>query len=149
MSSTPQEFPQATLPQSDVSMPGYEPGYTLFDAVAVGLATFFGTPVAGGFLMMLNESRLGRTGRGVATFVGTIVLTALVILVGWNIPTGASSVIALMLVFAMRYTATGLQGKSVDEHVKRGGRLGSRWVAFGIGIVFLAVLFGGVFTWCF
>jgi hypothetical protein len=149
MSSTPQEFPQATLPQNDVSAPGLglgiSPGYTLFDAVAVGLATFFGTPVAGGLLMMLNESRLGRTGRGVALFVGTIVLTGLVILVGWNIPTGASSAIALALVIAMRYTATGLEGKAVDEHVKRGGQLGSRWVAFGIGVLFLALLFGGVF----
>lgn len=144
MSSIPREFPPAVVPQPTSLVPS--PGYTLFDATAVGLATFFGTPVAGGFLMMLNDSRLGRTGRGVLTLIAAIVVTALVVLAGWNVPASGSSVFAIVLIIGMRYAAAGLQGKAVEEHVRRGGRLGSRWAASGIGLLFLAVIFSVVFA---
>ena len=124
---------------------GPTPAYTLFDANAVSLATFFGSPVAGACLMALNDRRLGRAGRAVTTLVLAVAVTALVVLLGWNIPQGFSAPIAIALVFAMRYIALSQQGAAVKDHLQRGGRLGSKWSAFGVGMAFLTAIFAVVF----
>lgn len=141
MSSISQGFPQVSDPNS----PGARNDFTLFDAGAVGLATFFGTPVAGATLMLVNDRRLGRGGRGILTLLLAMVVTGLVVLVGWNIPQGVSSVFALILVVLMAQTARWLQGAAVQQHVQAGGRVGSRWTAFGVGICYLVLIFGTVF----
>jgi len=124
---------------------GPTPAYTLFDANAVSLATFFGTPVAGASLMALNDRRLGRGGRAVTTLVLAVAATALVVLLGWNMPQGLSAPIAIALVVAMRYFALYQQGAAVKDHLQQGGRLGSRWVAFWVGLAFLVAIFAVVF----
>ena len=133
------------MPFAEESHPEPTPAYTLFDANAVSLATFLGTPVAGASLMALNDRRLGRAGRAVTTLVLAVAVTALVILLGWNIPQGFSAPIAIALVVAMRYIALSLQGAAVKDHLQRGGRLGSKWTAFGVGMAFLIAFFAVVF----
>ena len=120
---------------------GPPPTYTLFDANAVGTATFFGTPVMGCYLMAVNYRRLGQAGRAATTLILGIAVTGLVILLGWNLPQPADLPIALVLVFATRWSAQTLQGAAVKDHVQRGGRVGSRWTAFWAGTAFLVVLF--------
>ena len=122
------------------------PTYKLFDANAVGTATFFGTPVMGCTLMALNDHRMGQSGRAMQTLVAGIAVTGAVIYFGWNLPQAASLPIALALVFGMRLAAQNLQGPAVEQHVQFGGQLGSRWTAFGLGIAFSAVLFAAVFV---
>jgi hypothetical protein len=117
----------------------------LFDAGAVGMATFFGTPAAGFSLMALNYLRLGKTRNAVFALGFGIAVTGLVILLGWNLPQAASLPIALALVFGTRWSAQTLQGAAVQDHIVRGGRLGSKWTAFWIGAAFLVVVFGGIF----
>lgn len=138
MSSFPQQLPQDPIAQNP-------PAYTLFDANAVALATFFGSPVAGATLMAVNDTRLGRGGRAISVLLLTILATALVVFLGWNIPQGFNVPISLALMFAMKGVAKATQGKAVTEHVQRGGRLGSKWTAFWIALAFLVVLFGGIF----
>jgi hypothetical protein len=125
---------------------GPPPTYTLFDANAVGTATFFGTPVMGCYLMAVNYRRLGLAGRAATALILGIAVTGLVILLGWNLPQPVSLPIALVLVFATRWSAQTLQGTAVKDHLKRGGRLGSRWMAFWFGTAFLAALFAGIFA---
>jgi hypothetical protein len=91
--------------------------------------------------MALNDRRLGRAGRGVTSLVLAVAVTALVVLLGWNIPQGFSAPIAIALVVAMRYIALSQQGAAVEDHLHRGGRLGSKWSAFGVGMAFLAGIF--------
>jgi hypothetical protein len=134
----PQELPP-------VSKPPQLPACTLFDANAVALATLFGTPVAGATLMLINDRRLGRVGRGIAIFVIAVVVTAGTIAIGWNIPRGATSVIGLVLLLGMQRLAASLQGAAVDEHMQRGGRAGSNWAALGVGAAYFAALFAIVF----
>jgi hypothetical protein len=139
MSSIPQELPPvSTSPQPPV-------GFTLFDANAVALATLFGTPVAGATLMLINDRRLGRMGRGIAIFAIAVVVTAGTIAIGWNMPRGATSVIGLVLLLGMRRLAAALQGAAVNEHMQRGGRAGSKWAALGVGAAYFAALFAIVF----
>ena len=125
---------------------GPPPTYTLFDANAVGTATFFGTPVMGAWLMAVNYRRLGQMGHATTTLILGIAVTGLVILLGWNLPQPADLPIALVLVFATRWGAQSLQGTAVKDHVKRGGRLGSKWTAFWLGTAFLVALFAVIFV---
>ena len=122
------------------------PTYALFDSNAVAAATLLGTPAAGASLMALNYRRLGHGMKAMNTLLIGIVVTALVILIGWNLPRAACSVIGFALLFGIRRIAQVLQGPAVKEQVARGGRLGSRWAALGLGAAFLAVLFGGIFV---
>lgn len=121
------------------------PTYTLFDANGVAGATLFGTPVAGGSLMALNYRRLGQGFKAMITLIITFAVTTLAILIGWNLPRGASFPIGLALLFGMRWSAQHLQNSAVKEHVERGGRLGSNGAAFGLGAVACAAIFLALF----
>jgi hypothetical protein len=136
MSSIPQ-VPQSPVSQAQALTP--TPAYTLFDSNAVGLATFFGWPVAGATLMLVNDIRLGRAGRGILVLFAAIVVTGLTILVGWNIPHGGSWIFVLLLLLLMGFVARKVQGAAVAEHLQRGGKLGSKWTAFWVGMAFFAV----------
>ena len=130
---------------ADQTFSGPTPAYTLFDANSVGLATLFGGPVAGSFLMFLNYRRLKQTGKAVMALIIGIIVTGLAILIGWNLPKGATFPIALALLFGTKWVAQSLQGATVKYHVEHGGRLGSRGTAFASGLGFMAALFAIVF----
>jgi hypothetical protein len=136
MSSIPQP-----ISQSPILLDPAAPAYKLFDPTAVSLATFFGTPVAGATLMFVNDRRMHRTTGSSIILLGSIVVTGAIILLAWNIPQAVSSVFAILLVIAMRYVAAAFQGKAIAEHVARGGKLASKWAAFGVGVIFLVVIF--------
>jgi len=129
------------------ALPTRTANYPLFDSNAVGIATFFGSPVAGGALMAWNYQRLGETGKAALTIVLAAVVTGLVVLVGWNLNRGFTTVIGLVLFIAMQRLAKALQGPAVSLHVQDGGRLGSKWTAFWLGIAFLALIFGVAFAY--
>jgi hypothetical protein len=119
------------------AFPRRSPNYPLFDANAVGLATFFGSPVVGSGLMAWNYRQMGETGKAV--------LTVLVVLATWNVKPGATGVLGLVLFIAMQQIAKLLQGRAVSAHVQEGGALGSKWTAFWLGIAFLVLVFVVVF----
>ena len=124
--------------------PGRE--YRLFDAGAVGLAAFICTPLAGTILMAVNYRRLGRTGKGVVTVILGLIASTLTILIkwNWNKPWGSLGSLALGTLFLIGtwQTAKKVQGKAIEEHIARGGQLGSRSTAFLVAIATLAALFG-------
>ncbi len=118
--------------------------YKLFDANAVALATFLGTPLAGCLLMAINYHRLGHNARAVITLFVGILLTVLLIFIGWTIK--ATIPIAMAIVFVARWSAEKLQGPALEIHLNQGGLSSSRWIAFWIGIIFLILLFSLIFA---
>ena len=122
------------------------PHFTLFDAQSVTIATLFGTPVAGSVLMAVNDKRLGAAGKGYLLILAALVVTGIVCLAGYSLPAGATTPIAIALLIGMRYTAVKMQGPIIAAHVATGGKLGSRWVAFGLGVFFMIVLFLAIFV---
>ncbi|MEO6964535.1 MAG: hypothetical protein ABI076_01390 [Acidobacteriaceae bacterium] len=130
----------------DQALPGTAPSYTLFDSRAVALATLFGTPAAGSSLMAINYRRLGQPSKGVIALVIGLAVTGLVILISWHLSQSLTFPIALVLLFAMQRIALALQGPAVREHVQRGGQLGSKWRAFGMGAAWFTVILLAVFT---
>lgn len=134
---------EQTIPEQ--ALTGTTPSYTLFDSGAVALATLFGTPVAGSSLMALNYRRLGQAGKGAIALALGCAVTGLVIVLTRHLPQSVSFPIALALLFGMQRSALALQGPAVKEHLQRGGHLGSKWGAFGLGLAFLAALFAVIF----
>ena len=128
-------------------VPVRAPGYRLFDSGAVGLGTFFGSPVVGGLLMASNYRHWGQMGKAVLTVVVTTAVTALIVLATWNLKPGATGIFGVLLFIAMQQIAKLLQGKAVEAHVREGGVLGSKWIAFWMGIAFLVVVFVVIFAY--
>jgi hypothetical protein len=133
----------------DAASPQTGPAYTLFDSTSVGLATFFGTPMAGAGLMALNYRRMGKRSGAIAAFVVGLAMTGLAILLGARISPGVSTAAGIGLLVATIRTAKALQGAAVDEHLRQRGQLGSRWTAIGLGVAVLAIICGGVFLAAF
>src|ERR1039458_5994204 len=119
------------------------PAYTLFNADSVGMATFLGTPIAGSILMAVNYRRLGKGSQAAASLAIGLLVTALAILGGSLLPQAVSAGIAVGLFLAARAAAKGLQGMAVEQHVREGGKLGSKWMAAGLGLGLLAIIVGG------
>jgi len=127
-------------PSLQYPYPAAPPAYRLYDSRGVGLATFFGSPLAGAFLMAANYNRLGKSNNGVLAVALGAIATALLVCVGFSQSSGAS-ILGIACFVATLQIAKWLQGAAVDEHVAHGGALESKWKAFWIGIATLAVLF--------
>ena len=113
------------------------PTYKLYDSGAVALASFLGGPIPGTILMALNYRRLGRPYHalfaimaGWSAFLGAVLL-------GNVLPHGTTTGIGIGLSAATWRTAQTLQGHDIDQHINRGGQVGTRWVGTGIGSLFL------------
>src|ERR1017187_2836908 len=129
------------VPGGEVSPPPIPP-YTLFNADSVGLATFLGTPIAGGILMAVNYRRLGKGSKAAAVLVVALLVTALALAFGFLVPRGPSALVAVGLFLGARAAAKALQSTAVEQHVQQGGKLGSKWAAAGLGIALLAIVVG-------
>lgn len=120
------------------------PAYTLFDAKSVTIATLLGAPVAGTILMAVNYRRLGKEVNAAVAFLAGLAVTILAIVSGNLIPAGMLYAVPVILLVVTRGIAQATQGPAVQQHVSSGGKLGSRWIAFGIGIGSLVVIVAGV-----
>ena len=118
----------------------------LFDHRAVAVATFFGSPMAAGILMAINYRRLGETKAAVLMTSAGIAVTAAVLLLAFEDSSGWTKGLPVGLMLAIMYTAKWLQGPAIEQHLLNGGRLASRWAAFGIGVASLVVVLGVVFA---
>ncbi len=127
-----------------------KPEYRLFDAAAVGTATFV-CPPAGVMLIALNYVRLGSAGRAILAIVLGSIVVALNIAVKltWNTSSGslerleydAFEILFLAATWYLTWRiAKEEQGDAVARHAARGGRLGSTGAAVCVGIASWAVL---------
>ncbi|MGC2108222.1 MAG: hypothetical protein WA655_01815 [Candidatus Korobacteraceae bacterium] len=132
-------------PGDSVSLREVVPAYTLYDWVSVGIAAFLGTLVGGTALMALNYRRLGKQREAIWALALGVFATACAFAVGPWLPSWAPGVVAIGLFVGTMNSAKVLQSAAVGRHVSSGGALGSRWIAFGLGVALMAITFGGVF----
>jgi hypothetical protein len=130
-------------PTGPVAVPEPVPNYTLFDSTSVAIATLLGSPIAGTGLMALNYRRLGKKNAAITTLAIGIAATGMAIAFGNRVPTYATTGVAVGLLVTTMNLAKSLQGPAVQQHVLRGGPLGSRWAAAGLGVILMVVIFGG------
>jgi len=129
----------------------HERKFRLFDADAVAIAAFICSPLAGTILIAVNYVRLGKYGRGVVAVILGLLATTTTFLIKWNLnkPFGSLASFALVILFFIGtwQIAKEVQGRIIEEHTVRGGQLGSRSAAIGVGIgtlVALVVVIGTV-----
>ena len=124
---------------SGVALPGQL--VALYNANQVALATFCGTVLAGAILMTLNERRVGRASAGWAILGGGVIVSGLLFGVAFLLPENVPSLpISIGPIVAMRFFAQKRQGMFVNEHLMLGGKKGSGWAAFGIGMACLVAI---------
>ena len=70
----------------------------------------------------------------------SVVVTCLVVIAAQFLPSSLSPVVVIGMLFATGSTASLFQGTAIEEHKRLGGKLASRWVAFGIGLMVIAGL---------
>ena len=127
-------MPPTDLPSHRTNTP-QEPLYSVW---AVVLATFLGSPFAGGVLLSMNCRRLSQPGAVRDIFIWTGLLTIGSLLLSRLIPQEQRMIEALLVglqVFVMYFLATRLQGRALALHLQQGGALASYWSAIAIGIV--------------
>jgi hypothetical protein len=123
------------------------PEYALYDAGSVRVAAIFGGPLAGTSVMAINYNRHGERGKAFAALAWGIALTGLSVVPGYfiTIPSGAQTGIAVAMAMAIGGYAQSSQGGMIEKHRELGGRIASRWAAFGIGLIFLGLVLGTIF----
>ncbi|KJK00908.1 hypothetical protein UB43_10900 [Pseudomonas sp. 21] len=138
MTDTPQDnpfqTPTAVLQDTATTATG-EPLYRL---AAVGIATFFGTPIAGAWVIVQNLKALGRRHESRNIWLMGIGLTLAILVLGYFLPENTSGTpIAVGTVVGMYYLAKQTFGVTVERHLVAGGQWRSNWRAFGISLLFL------------
>ncbi len=119
----------------------------IFTNTAISLSTFFGGPLAAGFLISLNYKTFGNENAARnSIFIGvisTILLFAVIFLIPENIinnipkslfPTIYTTVIAVLVKM--------LQGKNINEFLANNGQKASIWLAMGYGFLGFIIISG-------
>lgn len=110
----------------------------LFKLGGIGLATFIGSPIAGGILIGLNERAIDRPGRFWPAVGMAVAATAGFMLLAFLLPEQVPAVVfTIAQVFAMTAIARHWQGKPIDARIAAGLPMRSNWAAFGIGLLVL------------
>lgn len=151
MTTTPQENPFQTPTAALQDGPAVVTGEPLYRLAAVGIATFFGTPLAGAWVMMQNLKALGRFDEVRKAWMMGLGFTIGIFVIGYFLPDNISGTpMAIASVVGMHQFAKQTFGASLEQHLAGGGQWRSNWRAFGVSLLILAavmaVVFGGAFV---
>lgn len=117
----------------------------LFSQSSIALATYFGGPIAAGYLIKKNFDAYDQKDNGNKAFIIGIVATIVIFVGIYFIPEAVLDKIPNLLIPAI-YTGIiyliveKIQGKWLKDHKAEGGVFHSGWKATGIGAIFLVIL---------
>jgi len=117
----------------------------LYSQKAIGIATFFGGPMAAGYLVKKNYQALGQESYAKKAFLIGIVSTLLLFAGIFSIPESIIDKIPNAIIPAI-YTGIiyliveKLQGQNLKEHLEYGREFNSAWKAAGIGAISMTIL---------
>lgn len=134
-------------PESKLSESNDE-GFKLYKVSGVGVATFMGSFMAGGFLISQNYKRLGDHDKASKALQYSVLATVVLITCIFLIPDDVyipNSVFTIPQIVVMVYLAKAYQAKDIEEHIEKGGLMYSNWKAFGIGLLAAIVLIAFIF----
>lgn len=146
----------------DASLDDPDPSGPLDDAPASALlvhkmyspkqvlgATFFGSVLAGAWLMAKNYTAMGQDDKFGVTLAGGVGALVMVLGLSWIVPEELPGMtISLPVAFGAFAMAKSLQGDAFERHQMEGGQKHSNWRVAGICVVALiitmAIIFGAV-----
>lgn len=117
----------------------------LYSQKAIGIATFFGGPMAAGYLVKKNYESFGQESHAKKAFFIGIISTLLLFAGVFSIPEHIIDKIPNAIIPAI-YTGIiyliveKLQGQNLKEHLESGNLFHSTWKAVGIGIVNMIII---------
>ncbi|EAR6585331.1 hypothetical protein FHE25_21715 [Salmonella enterica] len=114
------------------------PVYKLYNVLAVGFASYFGTCIAGGFLMSINWMRLGFPKKSIMTMLISCLVLFFIFLFQTKIfPYIPSVIINFPSVFLFMLWSHLSQGKLLKIHIQQMGVMESGWKVLAISIIFM------------
>lgn len=126
----------------------------LYSQRAIGIATFFGGPLAAGILVRRNYINLGNESYGKHALSIGIIST--IILFGglFSIPEHVldqmpGSILPAIYTIIIYFTVDKFQGKQLKEHKNGNGVFYSAWKATGVGFVCMLLIIAGVFGYVY
>lgn len=143
MESNPYAPPKAIVADTVETLPSEIPPQTQFYSVGqIALATFLGTPLAGGWLIARNYKALGQTDKARQNLFWCIVGTLALFAIGYVLPEKNSPniFIAVVPVIAVRSWADAQFRKLLGQHRAADGKFYSWWRAAGAGVLCLAII---------
>ncbi|MFR0691680.1 hypothetical protein ACLUTX_19945 [Enterobacterales bacterium AE_CKDN230030158-1A_HGKHYDSX7] len=151
MTDTQQENPFQTPTAVLQEGPAAATGEPLYRLAAVGIATFFGTPIAGAWVMMQNLKALGCLEEVRKAWMMGLGFTIGIFVIGYFLPDNISGApMSIATVVGMYQFAKQTFGVALEQHAAGGGQWRSNWRAFGVSLLILAavmaVIFGGAFV---
>lgn len=135
----PFQPPQADLQVASSAQP-------LYSLAGIGLATFFGTPLAGAWLLAHDLKALGKHDRLPMLWGLSVALLVATLVLAFVLPEEVPALpFAIAQLFAMMALARHLIEAEIKHHVAAGGVFLSNWRAVGIGLLvtlgFAALMF--------
>ncbi len=114
--------------------------YPLYKITGIGLASFFGSSLAGGYLASKNLKALGREEEAKKVLLMSLAITVAIIVAIFiisefiDIPSSSLSVVhvVIMVQLSKKWFASELQ-----NHIDDGGETYSNWRAFGLSLLVL------------
>jgi hypothetical protein len=143
--AAPTQDPIVVGPGMGPAVPPDGPG-KLYTPAQVGIAAFFGLPVAGGLALASTLRRLGRRAEATKVLVLATAATGLLVLLAVVTPSNLHvSYGDLLGTYWLHRWAKRSIGPAVEAHKAAGGKLRSGWSAFGLGLASIAafMLAGG------
>ncbi len=125
--------------------------HSLFSIRSIGIATYIGGPIAGGWLIALNFNRLDKKKKRNEILCYSIAFTVLLFLAIFLIPEDLISKVPNFMIPAIytpifTFYAHRLQGEDINSHLENDGKKGSGWAVFGISLssllATLTIVFG-------
>ncbi|MCD9027365.1 hypothetical protein LDO26_03935 [Luteimonas sp. BDR2-5] len=121
-------------------------GAPLFKIAAVGIATFFGSVLAGGLIMAMNFRAMGKPEKFWPTIGLSLLALVATLLLGAFLPENFPGVvITVPTIIAMTMIAGRYQGQAITQRQDAGLPMRSNWLALGIALlVLLPILLLGI-----
>lgn len=117
--------------------------FELYKISGIGLATFVGSALAGGFLISQNYKRLGNVKMANTALTYSVLATVAMMLLAYFLPENmniSNMVFTVIQVVVMVQVAKQLQGKTIGDHVSHGGQMASNWKAFGLSLLIIIAM---------
>lgn len=129
-----------TVPAAELHDPALvrQPLYSL---MAVGLATFIGSPLAGAYVLAQNLKTLGRPAEVATVWAIAVAVLVLTMVCAMLLPDEVPALpFTIVQIAIMAWLANSRIGPDLLQYVEKGGVLYSNWRAAGIALLFTLAL---------
>ena len=123
----------------------------LYSKMSINLATFFGGPIGGSFLLRQNFLALDNKGNADKSIIWGFVITVVFLTLAFYLPdsktiTGTFKILPFVFAGLISLITENQMGKEIKNHEETGGNFFSPWRATGIALlisVLMVIIIGG------